>query len=489
MQQHTIKLFFVFLTGFIMAFVFSGIQGYPPPIPASVCSHCNIIVAAISPLRADTANNCDKKENAVMPHLCTFTESSIVFDQTFAPSSQALPNIMSLLTSALPIAHDAWQPFTPFPIPKQIPLPQLLKQYGYKTVYVGPMWDGKIRLHKRLSDGFDTHIESYSVSDWPHILEEILKDSENQKPAFVFFYNTGLKSSWLHTTNEAMQDTAHAGDMRIFAQHLLEATINSMKNLEFSSDNLRRVSELLTLDKGIGNPYSLLQELSKNEQDFILKSEDFTSLGKSDKSILEHLHEDYQKQAHSLDASLRPFFSLLTALNAKNNTVSVFTAGHGEEFGEHGTLGHGTNIYETVTHIPLIISIPSMPSQTQKVLTQTIDIYPTLLETVGIPIPKHTMGISMLPTITQKAGAPRNEYVFTQLDRYQSIYSIRDLKWSYYWDDSSTYYHEELYDLTADPHEQKNVASLYPKQTKFLNDHLNRTNRYLRLHYRYKSFE
>ena len=76
-----------------------------------------------------------------------------------------------------------------------------------------------------------------------------------------------------------------------------------------------------------------------------------------------------------------------------NRTVIVITADHGEEFGEHGAMGHGKSFHREVTHVPLLIFVPYLKgSRWITTPAHQIDLLPTLLALAGLPADSHLSG-------------------------------------------------------------------------------------------------
>ena len=96
---------------------------------------------------------------------------------------------------------------------------------------------------------------------------------------------------------------------------------------------------------------------------------------------------------------------LLAALEERDlldRTVVVFTADHGEEFGEHGGLGHFT-LYEEVLRIPLVVRSPRAGPLTVELPVGQIDVLPTLLPLLGFQVPpgfpgRNTLADSAAPS-------------------------------------------------------------------------------------------
>lgn len=86
-----------------------------------------------------------------------------------------------------------------------------------------------------------------------------------------------------------------------------------------------------------------------------------------------------------------------------DRTVLILTSDHGEEFGEHGMSRHGFEIWETLTHVPLMVLAPGNAPRRIDVLRSTIDLAPTILEFFGVAPDSSYEGHSLVREIY---GAP-----------------------------------------------------------------------------------
>jgi arylsulfatase A-like enzyme len=97
--------------------------------------------------------------------------------------------------------------------------------------------------------------------------------------------------------------------------------------------------------------------------------------------------ERYQAEVRAADAAFGAIVAQLEARDELANTLVLFTADHGEEFGEHGRTGHGASLVEEGIHVPLILRLPG-PGRPRGVRTaesvQLVDVLPTLLEAAGV---------------------------------------------------------------------------------------------------------
>lgn len=146
------------------------------------------------------------------------------------------------------------------------------------------------------------------------------------------------------------------------------------------------------------------------------------------------------------------------------NTIVVVMGDHGEGLGDHGEQTHGYFIYEYAVHIPFLIKTPFEPLKGIRVKNQvkTIDLYPTLLEMTGIPVPRESQGRSLLPVLFgEETGGTEYAYSESLTPSIQygwsALHSLRTGKYKYI--DAPR---PELYDLTKDPLERNNLVRRLP---------------------------
>ena len=93
---------------------------------------------------------------------------------------------------------------------------------------------------------------------------------------------------------------------------------------------------------------------------------------------------------------------LRDARASTERTLVVFTSDHGEEFGEHGWIGHDETLYDEVLHVPLILRAPGLVPAGVRVPRQAslVDLMPTLLELLGVAAPRSIHGRSLVPFLS-----------------------------------------------------------------------------------------
>jgi hypothetical protein len=100
----------------------------------------------------------------------------------------------------------------------------------------------------------------------------------------------------------------------------------------------------------------------------------------------------YASTVRYLDRQLGPFLAELP-----RQAVAVFTSDHGESFGEHdGCWGHGLTLYREALQVPLVIRGPGVTAGVEDRPVQLLDLIPTLLDLVRVPVPPEMAGRSLL---------------------------------------------------------------------------------------------
>jgi arylsulfatase A-like enzyme len=107
-----------------------------------------------------------------------------------------------------------------------------------------------------------------------------------------------------------------------------------------------------------------------------------------DKGELAVLKGLYRADVAQADAMLASVLQILEAKGILDRSLVILASDHGEEFMEHGMLGHGTNLYDELVHVPVMMRWPG-GAVTGKVGSRVglIDLPPTILEAFGVPQP------------------------------------------------------------------------------------------------------
>jgi len=164
----------------------------------------------------------------------------------------------------------------------------------------------------------------------------------------------------------------------------------------------------------------------------------------------------YDAEISSADAQVGRLVDALRDAGRLDDTLIVVVGDHGEMLGEHGEPTHGFFIYEGATRIPLVISGPGVPAAVISDQVRIVDVAPTALSLLGVPVPKPVQGADLMPLARgqhlgliahSESWYPRYHYGWSELraiqdGRFKLIRAPRP----------------ELYDLATDPREERDQA-------------------------------
>ena len=131
-------------------------------------------------------------------------------------------------------------------------------------------------------------------------------------------------------------------------------------------------------------------------------------------------------------------------------TIVAITSDHGDYLGDHNLNGKSALPYDGAMRIPLILRGPGIPQGARSdELVEILDVMPTLLELVGLPLPKGNQGMSLVPVMR---GGKGREVTYMQ-GPANRILRTKTAKYAYWLNGD-----EVLFDLEKDPHELRNIA-------------------------------
>jgi arylsulfatase A-like enzyme len=188
----------------------------------------------------------------------------------------------------------------------------------------------------------------------------------------------------------------------------------------------------------------------------------------------EHLVRLYDGSLAFADDEIGALRKALEAEGLLDRTVIVVAADHGEGLMEHGWIGHNVQLYETLTHVPLVVRFPAGkgPAQTRVTsFVSLLDLAPTIADLFGVMgrggSEREFQGRSLLDVI---AGAPGRPAVLSRTVWDRPRYALRDERYKFI-DDTRTG-EEQLYDLQGDPGEARNLIGADPLRAAYYREAL-----------------
>jgi arylsulfatase A-like enzyme len=172
------------------------------------------------------------------------------------------------------------------------------------------------------------------------------------------------------------------------------------------------------------------------------------SLTESDADDLRDL---YRGELHYVDHHVGRLLHELTNQGIRDETMVIFTADHGEAFGEHGRWGHHPYMYDELLRVPLIIDEPGRDAGTVDTQVSLIDIFPTVCDACGIERPPELQGENLF-TKDEKvelATSTGGERLAARTPEWKCLWHIIDNE-------------IKLYNLSVDPGETDDVSEANP---------------------------
>lgn len=186
--------------------------------------------------------------------------------------------------------------------------------------------------------------------------------------------------------------------------------------------------------------------------------------GPVDPGTMRSLIQGYCASVSYVDALIGRLLKRLDDLGLRDNTAIALWGDHGWKLGDYGAWSKGT-AFEIDARAPLIISDPGMVRRgvSTQGLVELVDLYPTLAELCGLPVPDHCEGSSMAPLL-REPGRRWKRAAFTESPRQRGVKgeSLRTAKWRYTeWIrmQDGEVLDRELYDHSAGPIASANLAS------------------------------
>jgi arylsulfatase A-like enzyme len=370
------------------------------------------------------------------PHIDRLAAEGVKLEEAYSTTSWTLPSHMSLMTGQPELVHGV--DLDPFKLGEATPtLAAILRRVGYYTAghYSGPY------LHPRY--GFDRGFDTYDAAYGPDLAEANAERARLQLE---------------------LDAARQAGDVQ--RQKELQATIGRIdRNLDTLSHRDRSSASvtdaaIASIERGLsaGRPWFVLAHYFDPHFDYVPPEElarrfdpeyqgamDSSGFWTTDKvgrrkpdepdwgireqvcsaRDLDHLKALYAADLHWTDSQVGRLIEHLRSKRLLDNTLVVMVADHGDEFFEHGGLGHRHTLYEELVRIPMVLRLPSsLPrGQAVKGLVSLTDVLPTVLELLDLPLPDSLVSRSFLALAQGKEdGADR--FVLGRLVQYLPLQRI-----------------------------------------------------------------
>lgn len=191
-----------------------------------------------------------------------------------------------------------------------------------------------------------------------------------------------------------------------------------------------------------------------------------------------HLNALYDAAVMGTDSRAGELLTALRSAGRLDHTIVVVLADHGEELYEHNRyFYHSCSVYQSTLHVPLAVIAPGLlaPGGEVRQPVELIDVMPTVLELLGVPLPTGGQGTSLVPYLSRPDGGGGGKPAYSEYDTSQIRTVLAD-GWKLVDNPENLapdcvpgaapgFYpigRTELYDLAKDPGELHNLAAEQP---------------------------
>jgi arylsulfatase A-like enzyme len=385
----------------------------PPPAPAAQKKFDRIYIWMVDTLRADKLRVYNPKAVPATPNFDAFANDATRFEWAQVPGTWSLPSHSSILTGVYPSVHKATAhdaklsakvPFTT----------EALKKAGYRTGlfssngYVSSKW------------GFDR-----SWDESRNFIRESLPNGAEYlwKTAKGFVAANDKKPQFLY--------------LATVEPHVI---YNPKKEFLVQYWNKPYSGPIKPVMTGIQLGHIKSGKLKLTE---------------TDKAYIKALYDAEVAQA---DAAFGAFVKDLKAAGTYDSTAIIIISDHGDEFWEHGDVGHAQGVHQELVRVPLIVRAPGLfPSgRVVKADVEAMDIHPTVLRLAGLEPTADVQGSDLLAlALDEVANSPRASLT-------QNLGINRGMKVGRYRLIHTGIGRVGLFDVMKDPLEAKDVADASP---------------------------
>lgn len=383
------------------------------------------------------------------PNLDTLASESAVFDYCYAEGLPTIPTRTTFFTGRYTFPFRGWQRLEP----TDILLAEVLWNTGYQSAMITDVY----HLHKpsmAFERGFDftKHIRGHEGD--PYIVDESIQVDVDK-----YYKGDGKDKAVKAQLTQYLRNVSHwKSEEDTFVAQVLREGVKWLEE-QHHKDNL-----LLWLDCFDPHepwdpppPYNRMYTDPAYSGKDIIHPIPSKVEGYLTPEELHHIKMLYAGKVTLCDQWIGMFLERVKDMGLYDNSLIIFTTDHGAPFGEHGYIKKAEpGLYEDLVHIPLIIRHPDGLGAGKRfdAMVETTEIFPTILDFLGVRQPPRIHGKSLLPLMAGEITSLRD---FAYMGHFKRNWRISDKEWSFIlnFDKGKM---NELYNLIEDPEEQKNVT-------------------------------
>ena len=432
------------------------------------------------------------------PNMDRIADEGMRFDNCYATNALSGPSRACILTGKFSHKNGFTDNASTFD-GSQLTFPKVMRENGYATGVVGKWhliskpqgfdhWSillGQNEQGNYFKPVFyenDTVVkeDGYVTDVITDKAIEFIDDVHDEKPFMLMLHHKAPHRNWMPAPRHLgiFNDTVFPEPETLFDDYVGrgEAARSQDMNIENTLDDewdlkLLTREEILAGDNRLHDVYIRMPEEVQHKWDSVYapRIAEYRS-GKLQGDELvrwkyQQYMRDYLATAMSVDESIGRVMEYLEEIGELDNTVIVYTSDQGFFLGEHGWFDKRF-MYEECLRMPFVIRYPKMikAGSTSKAICMNVDFGPTFLDLAGIEVPSEMQGRSFRKVLEKKGRIPAGwrkaaYYHYYEYPAEHSVkrhYGIRtsDCKLIHFYNDIDQW---EMYDMTADPQEMRNV--------------------------------
>jgi arylsulfatase A-like enzyme len=411
----------------------------------------NILLVSIDTLRADHVHSYGYWRPTT-PRLDQLATRGVRFTDCTVQSPYTLPSHVSIFSGQCPSVHGVQEAGRAISAARTPMLARILSQRGWTTRaftaggFVSPVFG--------FAEGFDgySNIDPLRDDSSPHFQALLSQQPETISADLVREYGPERVKEWI---------TDHADEPFFLFLHTY-----AVHDFDPPPGYLDRFADPDTSDLKDFMPYMDWRYITEH--------------GISDEDLA-HIVRHYDAALLYVDEVIGEVLDHLETQGLRENTIVVVTSDHGKELVERGIIGHGVTLYEEMVRVPLIIDRPGGEPGVVNRPVMSIDIAPTLLGLLGLPIDPRMQGVDLFAD-----SIPERTIWSEVVDPLAHKYCLREQGWKLIHDpeEREVLFPSpgpwELFSLSDDPEEKANLFEAEPRAAERLSESL------LRLRGRYE---
>lgn len=426
------------------------------------------------------------------PNIDRLAARGVLFKRAYCNQAVCAPSRNSLLTGLRPQTLGIYDLGTNFrrSVPDAITLPQYFRQHGYRTEGLGKIYHVG---HGNSEDPRSWSVPHFSAKSIGYALPENRAELTREGALFSNQNPANLPKGAAYEAADVPDNEYGDGKIADEAVQRLKAATEKPNEpfflaVGFVKPHLPFCAPQKYWD--LYDPATLsLAEVRQPPVDApsyapqfggeLRNYKDIPTQGALPDDLQRTLIHGYYACVSYMDAQLGRVLDALEANGFADNTIIVLWGDHGWHLGDHGMWCKHTN-FEQAARIPVIVAAPGRAQSgvATSSLIETVDIYPTLCELAGLPVPPGLDGASFGRTLSDPTK-PTKDAIFhvyprgSRLGRAVRTARHRLVEWKEFGAiaDAAEF---ELYDYVADPLETQNLANQQPAVMAQLRDILSR---------------